>query len=247
MPISSRALAVLLTVALAAPAGSIVTLKVTGTGVANLPADTQAVVLNVTSANSDAAGWVTVYPCGSTRPANTSNVNLVPGLVRANLVAAKVGTGGTVCLYTSSATDLIVDLEGAAPKSSSFVATVPERVLETREADGQINYSASRPKAGQTTEVKVIGFGTTNIPADAGTVFLNVTAAEPSAAGFVTVYPCGSPRPLASNINLTGVTTPNMVSVKVGDGGRVCLYTSGSTDLVADILGYFPGTVLAGS
>ncbi len=227
-------------------AGSVVTLKVTGTGVANLAADTKAVLLNVTADNSEAAGWITVFPCGSPRPTNTSNVNLVPGLVRANLVAAKVGAGGTVCLYSSSATDLIVDLQGSAPVDSTFVATVPERVLETREAVGQINYSAGRPKAGQTTEVKVVGFGTSAIPADTGTVFLNVTAAEPSASGFVTVYPCGTTRPLASNINLTGVTTPNMVSVKVGDGGRVCIFTSGSTDLVADILGYFPGTVLVG-
>ena len=227
-------------------AGSTIALKVTGTGTANLPATTKAVLLNVTSVNSAGAGWVTVFPCGSNRPTNTSNINLLPGLVRANLVAAKVGANGTVCLYSSNATDLVVDLEGFAPASSTFVATVPERVLETREADGQINYSAERPKVGQTTEVKVVGFGATKIPADAGTVFLNVTAVDPAASGFVTVFPCGSPRPLASNINLTGVTTPNMVSVKIGDGGRVCLFTSGSTDLIADILGYFPGTVLAG-
>jgi len=50
--------------------------------------------------------------------------------------------------------------------------------------------------------------------------------------------------PLASNINLQGITVPNLVSVKVGDGGRVCLHTTGATDLIADILGYYPGTVL---
>ena len=226
-------------------AGSVVTLKVTGTGTANLAADTKAVLLNVTALNSDAAGWVTVYPCGSPRP-NTSNINLVPGSVRANLVAVKVGTSGNVCLYSASATDLIADLQGAAPSTSTFVATVPERILETREADGQIGYSAGRPRAGQTTELKVTGVGTTRVPADAGTVFLNLTAADPSSGGFVTVFPCGSARPLASNINLTGVTTPNMVAAKIGDGGRVCIYTSGSTDLIADVLGYFPGTVLAG-
>jgi len=226
--------------------GSIVTLKVTGTAGTNLPADTKAVVLNVTTDNSDAAGFVTVYPCGSPRPTNSSNVNQIAGLVRANLVVAKVGTAGTVCLFTSSATDLIVDLQGSAPSASTFVATVPERVLETREANGQINYTANRPRGGQIIEVKVVGFGASAIPADAGTVFLNVTAAEPSEPGFVTVYPCGTTRPLASNLNLNGITTPAMVAAKVGDGGRVCIFTSGSTDLVADILGYFPGTVLVG-
>ena len=216
--------------------GSTVTLKVTGVGTAKLPADTKAVLLNVTAVNSDVAGFVTVYPCGSPRPF-TSNLNLVPGLVRPNLVAAKVGAGGTVCLFSSKATDLVVDLQGAVPVNSTYVPVVPERVLETRlgQPTGQINYSAGRPVIGQTTEVKVIGFGNTNIPAGTGTVFLNVTAAEPSTAGFVTVFPCGSTRPLASNLNLNGVSTPAMVSVKVGDGGRVCIFTSGSTDLVVDI------------
>jgi hypothetical protein len=225
-------------------AGSVVSLKVTGTGTANLAASTKAVLLNITAVNSDAAGWVTVYPCDHARP-NTSNINLVPGEARANLVATKISADGKVCLYSSGATDLIADLQGSGPATSSFVATVPERVLETREADGQIGYSSVRPKAGQTTEVKITGVGATNVPADAGTVFLNLTAVDPSSGGFVTVFPCGSARPNASTINLTGMTTPNMVAAKIGDGGRVCIYTSGSTDLVADILGYFPGTILA--
>jgi hypothetical protein len=226
-------------------AGTTVELQVTGTGAANLPADTKAVFLNVTTVNSDSAGWVIAYPCGSPRPF-ASNVNQEPGLVRANLVAAKVGVGGKVCLYINSATDIVADLMGSAPAASPFVPTVPERVLETRASEGQINYSAARPVPGQTIEVKVVGFGQTKVPADAGTVLLNVTAADPTDPGYVTVFPCGSPRPLASNLNLNGTTVPNLVSAKVGDGGRVCLYTTGATDLVADILGYYPGTALVG-
>ena len=90
----------------------------------------------------------------------------------------------------------------------------------------------------------MVGFGNTKVPADAGTVLLNVTAVDPDSAGVVTVFPCGTPVPLASNINLTGITLANLVSVKVGDGGRVCIHTTGVTDLIADIQGYFPGTVL---
>jgi hypothetical protein len=218
---------------------------VTGVGAANLPADTKAVFLNVTTVNTDAAGWLVAYPCGTPRPASASNVNQIPGLVRANLVAAKVGAGGKVCLFTYSATDIVVDLMGSAPSASPFVATSPERVLETRASEGQINYTAARPIAGQTVEVKVVGFGSTQVPADAGTVVLNVTAADPATAGVVTVFPCGSPVPLASNLNLQGVTDASLVSVKVGDGGRVCIRTTGATDLIADILGFYPGTVLA--
>ncbi len=226
--------------------GSVITLHVTGTGTAQVPADATAVYLNVTSVNSSAAGWVAAYPCG-TNPPNASNVNLVPGVARATLVAVKVGTGGNVCLYSSKSTDLIADLEGYAPSSSPYVATVPERLLETRTEYGQIGYSGSKPIVGQTIELKVTGAGKTQVPKDAGAVLLNVTATENSPGGYVTVYPCGSPRPLASNVNLTGLDTPNLVAAKVGDGGRVCIFTSGATHLVADISGYFPDTAIVGS
>ncbi len=225
-------------------AGQTIELQVTGTGAANLPADTKAVFLNITTVNTDGPGWVVAYPCGSPRPVSASNVNQIPGLIRANLAVAKVGAGGKVCLYTYSATDIVVDLMGSAPAASSFVATNPERALETRATAGQIGYSGARPVAGQTVEVKVVGFGTTQIPATAGTVVLNVTIVDPANAGVLTVFPCGSPVPLASNSNLQGLTVASLVSVKVGEGGRVCMKTTGSTDLIADILGYYPGTVL---
>ena len=66
---------------------------------------------------------------------------------------------------------------------------------------------------------------------------LNVTAVDPSAAGFVTAWPCGGDRPVVSNLNPEpGITRPNLVNVRVGAGGAVCLYSSQETDLVVDLL-----------
>ena len=210
---------------------------------ANVPATAKAVFLNVTAVNSAAAGFVTVYPCDATRPL-ASNENTVAGQIRANLVAAKIAADGTVCLYTSRSSDLVVDLQGYEPGTSNYVPLVPERVLETRPAEGQVGYSGLKPTNGQTVEVKVTGFGTSQIPATAGSVLLNVTATAADGPGFATVYPCGSPRPLASNLNYNGDTTTNLVSAKVGDGGRVCIYTQTSTHLLADVNGYYPdGTI----
>ncbi len=226
--------------------GAVITLHVTDTGTAKVPTDAKAVYLNVAATESSAAGFVTVYPCGTTPP-KAANVMLVPGITRATLVAAKVGTGGNVCLFTSKSTHLVADLQGFAPAGSPFMPIVPERLLETRTEYGQVGYSGAKPVAGQTIELKVTGAGATKVPVDAGAVLLNLTATESASAGFVTVYPCGSPRPLAANLNLTGLDTPNMVAAKVGDGGRVCIFTSGATHLVADISGYFPDTAIVGS
>jgi Domain of unknown function (DUF4331) len=224
-------------------AGATLKVKVVGAGTPAVPADAKSVVINVTGTDSAAQGWITVYPCGEPVP-NASNVNLRPGVARANLVTAKIGADGSVCLFLSQATDAIVDLQGFAPAASTFVATSPERVLDTR-GSSRISYSGLKPTTGQTIELKVTGFGTTKIPANAATVALNLTSTgsdEPF--GFATVYPCGSPRPTASNLNFSAFDTANMVVSKIGEGGRVCIYTAGSTHLIADINGYFADTVI---
>jgi len=70
---------------------------------------------------------------------------------------------------------------------------------------------------------------------------LNVTAVAPTANTFVTVYPSGTDRPLASNLNVTaGQVIPNMVLARVGPDGAVMMYNNGGVvDLVADVVGYF--------
>ncbi len=61
--------------------------------------------------------------------------------------------------------------------------------------------------------------------------------------GFVTVYPCGAARPVASNLNLaTGGTSPNLVISKVGTGGKVCIFTQSPMHLLADLNGWYPAS-----
>ena len=220
-------------------AGQVVELKVTSAGSSQVPDSAAAVVLNVTGTNADSPGYVTVWPCGSPRP-TASNLNLVPGVTSPNLVIAKVGAGGKVCLFTQSSADLIADVNGYMPAGSRYVPVVPERLLETRPT-GQTGYTGGKPNADSTVSLQVTGIGTTQVPANAKAVVLNVTATGAEAAGFVTVWPCGAPRPTASNLNIAaGATAPNLVISKIGDGGKVCLYTQASLDLIADVNGYLP-------
>ena len=152
-----------------------------------------------------------------------------------------------MCLYVSKATDLVADLQGYAPASSSFVATVPERVLETRTDLGQVSYCGAKPMAGQTIEVKVTGFGATKVPADAGAVLLNVTSAARRRARLRHGLPVRLAAAAGVEPQPTVLDTPTLVVAKIGEGGRVCIYTSVDTHLVADIAGYFPDTAIVGS
>ena len=221
--------------------GSVTELTVAGRG--GVAADASAVVLTVTATQPVAAGFVTVFPCGSPRP-RASNVNFVSGATVANSVVSGVGTDGRVCLFTMVDTDLVVDVNGYFPASSLFASLVPPRLLESRAGPGMATSDGlfaglGVRRGGSVTELVVAGRG--GIAADASAVVLTVTATQPVGAGFVTVFPCGSLRPLASNVNfVSGATVANMVVSGVGTGGRVCLFTMVDTDLVVDVNGYFP-------
>ena len=218
---------------------TVTALTVTGRG--GVPADAAAVVLNVTVTQAQAAGYLTVYPCGSPRP-TASNLNYTAGSTVANAVIVKVGTNGQICIYNQSATHLLADINGYFPAGSTFTSMVPARVLESRSdlstVDGQANNIGIRADD-TVTALTVTGRG--GVPADAAAVVLNVTVTEAQAAGYLTVYPCGSPRPTASNLNYTaGSTVANAVIVKVGTNGQICIYNQSATHLLADINGYFP-------
>ncbi len=77
---------------------------------------------------------------------------------------------------------------------------------------------------------------------------MNVTATRPTATSFVSVYPGGTTRPGASNLNVVaGQTIPNLVTVALGAGNRVTLYNSaGTIDLIADLAGYYTSGAGAG-
>ena len=171
-----------------------------------------------------------------------SNVNYGPGEVAPNAVLAKIGVGGKVCIYTLAETDLIADVNGYVPAGGSPSSVVPARLLETRLGPNEVTVDRlfehlGRQAAGSTLELVVAGRG--GVPADAEAVMLNVTAVFPSAPGFLTVFPCGSTLPVASNVNYgPGEVAPNAVLAKIGVGGKVCIYTLAETDLIADVNGY---------
>ena len=86
--------------------------------------------------------------------------------------------------------------------------------------------------------------GTGGVPATGiGAVVLNVTATEATANTFLTVFPSGEVRPLASNLNVVpNQDIPNLVVAKVGADGNVTVYNNlGSAHAIFDVAGYYPG------
>jgi len=69
-----------------------------------------AVSLNVTATGADAAGFVTVYACGARE--SVSSVNFLADSTVANAVLSPISASGTICLFSNTPVDLVVDING---------------------------------------------------------------------------------------------------------------------------------------
>ena len=206
----------------AVSAGSTIPLDLSG----RLVVGTVAAALNVTATQARAAGYVTVFPCGSARP-DTSVVNVVPGLDASSLVLAAVSESRAVCVFASATMHVIVDLTGAFVEGSGAGLDLGAqvRLMDTR--------TSKRLVAGGVVAIGVAGGGRAAL--------VNMTAVAPAAAGYLTAYPCDVPRPATSNLNVAAgrPAKANAAIVGLSGAGQLCVYSSVDVDLVVDLVGRF--------
>jgi hypothetical protein len=206
-----------------------------------------AVAINVTAIAPDAPSFVTVYPAVQSRP-DASNLNLAPGRTLPNMVIVPLSASGEIDVFNAAGTtDLAIDVFGWF--GGGFTGLTPARLWESRPGlatvDGTAN-ATGRLGPNVAFTLQVTGRG--GVPAaGVGAVAVNVTAIDPAAASFLTVYPAGQQRPNASNLNLApGRTLPNMVIVPLSAAGQVEIFNAaGTTDVAVDVLGWFPSTASA--
>jgi hypothetical protein len=142
--------------------------------------------------------------------------------------------------------EAVCGAKGAAP-GSDYVPVQPHRILDTR---SRIGVGTTTPIPANTA-LKLQITGANGVPAAGVTaVVLNVTAVTPTASSFLTVFPDGTARPSSSNLNFNkSQTIPNLVTVQVGNDGKVDLYNHiGTVHALADLEGYYTtDTTVAGA
>jgi hypothetical protein len=208
-------------------------------GKSGIPAaGVSAVVMNVTVTAPTSASYLTVFPAGEPMPA-TANLNYGVGQTVANLVTAKLGTGGRVSLSNATGSaQVIADVagwfdDGTSATGGLFHAVTPGRILDTRNGGGPVGATAA-------LDVQVTGQG--GVPAaGVSAVVMNVAVTGPTAASYLTVYAAGEAKPWAANLNFgPGQTVPNLVVAKLGAGGRVSVANAvGTAHVIADVAGWF--------
>jgi hypothetical protein len=185
-------------------------------------------VLSLIATGSMGWGYVQALPCG-TSPGSTSNINVDrAGQTRAGLAIVRFGPDGTACLFTSVATNLVVDLQGYLAGSGNgngaFDDTSDVRLLDTR--------SGSRVAANSVSTIH----GAANSSA-----FVSLIATDNLGSGYLTALPCDATPGLTSNLNMdsAGLTIAGAAVVRFDATGTACIYSSVAAHLVVDLQGYF--------
>ncbi|MEE1785360.1 hypothetical protein PUR71_20945 [Streptomyces sp. SP17BM10] len=216
--------------------GGVVPLKVAGVGGVPTTGVT-AVVMNVTAVNPSQTSYLTVYPDGLPVP-DASAVNFAAGQNVTNLVTVPVVNGVVDIRNAWGDVDLGVDIMGYYTDSgSTYTASPLVRLMDTRDGEGVRVGSLG----GSNDQVSLRVAGVEGMPATGVTaVVMNVTAVWPTDTSFLTVFPHGTARPDASSINYRpGQVVSALVVAPVVDGRVSFVNQWGSTDVVADLVGYF--------
>jgi trimeric autotransporter adhesin len=210
--------------------------------VCGVPANSTAYSLNVTVVPRGSLGYLTIWPGGLSQPL-VSTLNSLDGRIKANASIVPAGTDGSVNVFVTDTTDVLLDVNGVfVPQGSNaagqaFYPVNPCRVLDSRLPGGGGTLAMNTTRA-----VIVANAGGCGIPANATAYATNVTVVPRQPLGFLTLWTGGSgtPRPTVSTLNaLTGTVTANLAIVPAGTAGDINAFVTDATDLIVDVTGYF--------
>ncbi len=138
-------------------------------------------------------------------------------------------------LAAESATFTRSVLCGSGTSGQSFHTVSPCRLIDTR--------NISSPAFLPGTRRDFLATASCGVSATARAIALNVTVVYPTAPGYLTLFPGDAPTPpVTSTINfLQGQVRANNGVVLLGADGKIGIVngSTGSTDVVVDVVGYF--------
>ncbi len=212
------------------------TIRVSLSGRPGIPSGITAAAITVTAADALVGAFVTAWPAGGARP-DTSTVNVRPGHAVANSAIIPIGVDGSIDVFASASTAMIIDVSAVfvpAPSAAAgrFVPTPPTRLLDTREGAGAL-------PVGGTVTVPLPG----GVPSDALALMVNVTSVDARIPGFLTGRAAGTSATTTSFLNPDGGGAPVAASVILpASSTGVTIDTTSGGQVVVDLVGWFTGS-----
>jgi hypothetical protein len=190
--------------------------------------------------------FVTLWPTGQSRP--LVNTVVEPrGRVHATNAIVPAGTSGSIDIFASNLTNLVIGVSGCFSDASSweYYPITPCRVIETRPSELPSLPGLTPPFGSPRLEAGIVRSfpipqGRCNIPSSAQAYYLNFTVVPAGPLGYMTVFPTGQAQPFVSTLNsIDGRVLANGAIAQAGVNGGVSVFATDPTDLVVDIAGYF--------
>jgi hypothetical protein len=228
-----------------------------------IPTSAAAYSLNVTVVPPGQVIYLTTWSTGQSMP-TVSTLNdfsgqvSTPGNVVANAAIVPAGTGGSVSIFVSDTSDVIIDINGyfapAGTGGLSFYPLTPCRVADTR-GYGFTGAFGPPTMAGGSNRSFPIPQSSCNVPSIAQAYSLNMTVVPSGQLVYLTTWQSGQSMPTVSTLNdfsngipaqAMGKVVANAAIVPAGTSGAVSVFVSDSTDVIIDINGYFATPGLGG-
>ena len=207
-----------------------------------IPAAATAHSLNVTVVpRANYLGYLSTWPTGSAQPL-VSTLNSWTGKIVANAALVPAGTNGSISVFVTDLTDVILDTNGyfgqpGGTGELAFYPVAPCRVADTRNPTGP--FGGPEMGAGSTRSFAVPASGC-SVPSAASAYSLNVTVVPDGALSYLSAWPTGLPQPFVSTLNaLDGAVVANAAILPAGTNGSIDIYVTNPTHVILDINGYF--------
>jgi hypothetical protein len=217
-----------------------------GRNFCTIPANVVALTGNITTVDSG-GGFLTLFPSDATQPTVASTNYGVNEIIN-NVFTVGLGADGAFKIFANNTTDVVVDVTGyyAPPNTANpgglffHPLPAPVRLLETRAGQPVGCVLPGTPLIGNAESTQQAISACTGIPAAARAIVGNATTVNPLGGGFLTIFPADATRPLVASSNFnTGQVVNGPFAVGLAANGQFKIYTTSTTDLVIDVLGYY--------
>jgi hypothetical protein len=226
------------------------TTSVPALGVSGIPsAGVSGLVLRVLVVTPSAAGYVTVYPDGVTRP-NLSTVDFNASQTISNFAVVQPGADGKLAVYNQAGTTQVrIEVQGyftSAPSGTNG-GEVPMTQVRAIDTLNGVGTAKAKIPSGGTLTVSLLAGG---VPATASAVSASVTVPTPTSAGSVTMVPTGTSSSAVTLIDYEdGINNTSGATIPLGANGAVTFTNRGPApvDLIVDTMAYFSKSATDGA
>jgi len=202
-----------------------------------VPATAVAYSLNMTVVPTGPLGFLTTWPTGTSQPV-ISTLNGPTGTVVANAAIVPAGTSGSINVFVTDQTQLIIDVNGyfAPPGAGGlqFYVLTPCRVVDTRNPPGSFGGPMLSGQRGFN-----LAEGGCSVSPSVQAYSMNATVIPAGFLGFLTLWPAAQPQPLVSTLNSYDASVVSNAAIVQSTNGAINAFSTSTTDLILDLNGYF--------